>query len=65
MKKSFKGKLSLHRETLRLLELAPLRKAAGGCVPVSRLTCGHPCTHECTVGCTLTSCPTNGGPNCN
>ncbi|MBV8202146.1 MAG: hypothetical protein JOZ15_16120 [Acidobacteria bacterium] len=65
MKKSFKGRLNLNRETLRLLEQAPLRKVAGGCVPVSQRTCGHPCTAQCSNGCTLTSCPTNAGPNCN
>ena len=65
MKKSFKGRLGLHRETLRLLELGPLRKVAGGCVPVSLRTCGKPCSAACTGDCTLTSCYTNGGPTCN
>ncbi len=65
MKKSFSGRLSLHRETLRLLEQAPLRKVAGGCVMVSVRTCGKPCSAACSVDCTVTSCVTNGGVNCN
>ncbi len=63
MKKSFKGKLSLHRETLRLLANRSLGGVMGGCAPITRVTCGHPCSVDCSDACTG-SCPTVAGPNC-
>lgn len=63
MKKST-SRITLNRETVRLLEISPLRKVGGGCVPVSLRTCGLPCTGNCTVECTITSCVTVVGLNC-
>jgi hypothetical protein len=58
------SRITLNRETVRLLEIGTLRKVGGGCVPVSLRTCGLPCTGNCTVDCTVTSCVTVVGLNC-
>lgn len=56
MKKTLKRKLTLHRETLRNLELQGLRNAAGG---GTQRTCGDTCNASCiTELCTFYSeCP--------
>jgi hypothetical protein len=59
MKKAKQKKLSLHRETLRMLHDGSLQEAVGGIATLK--TCGTPCSNVCSDVCT-DACPTQGAP---